>query len=212
MMWLACSHCYWRFPLEVSQSGCRWYLNFVRPAELYLDVNGSRFINISLLLLLLCLSPDLFQLSGWAGWCNSSHQWITHSRQTLSDRSNQPIRTRRRDTPFDLIFDNPTTPNRSLSVIDGRIIWLDRTFAKKKVRHVLKWWSAIFHRFLFCFGFWFHCSLVGCLMCVFFSPGRSCAAIFLSRAFQQVLLLLFFSSPSFRCIGCANQLVRRQLF
>ena len=45
------SHCYCRFLFEVSQRGCRLYLNSVQRAEIYFYTRGSRFISLSLFLL-----------------------------------------------------------------------------------------------------------------------------------------------------------------
>ena len=45
------SHCYCRFPLEVSHRGCSLHLKFLLRGELCLYVRGSSFRNISLSLL-----------------------------------------------------------------------------------------------------------------------------------------------------------------
>ena len=47
-MWIICNHCYCRFPLHISQHGCRLYLKYVHRAELCLYVRVSSFFYINI--------------------------------------------------------------------------------------------------------------------------------------------------------------------
>ena len=51
VIWIACSHCYYRFSLDVSQHECSLYLKSAQCTKLYFYVRGLRFNNFIMIII-----------------------------------------------------------------------------------------------------------------------------------------------------------------